>query len=246
MLIEENDKLRFGAKSALFAQDSDSEQIAYSQSSMSICAEIEPAQKSSDVASKASFAIPSIKVCGVTDPEIAAFAAQNGADYIGMILTPGFRRSVTLALAKQIADAARENGSIPVGVFVSAQLSDIESTCHDLSIELVQAYQFSSVFPKHLKRIFINESDATFRTDCDFLLMESGKPGSGEKMDENNFSFPLVKPWFIAGGLNPENVKATILRYRPDGVDVSSGVEKEGLKDRELILEFIKEVKGCE
>jgi hypothetical protein len=52
-------KLQFGAKSALFAQDSDSAHIAYSQSSMSICAETEPAQKSSDLASKASSAIPS-------------------------------------------------------------------------------------------------------------------------------------------------------------------------------------------
>ena len=52
-------KLQFGAKSALFAQDPDSAQIAYSQSSMSICAETGPAQKSSNLASKASFAIPS-------------------------------------------------------------------------------------------------------------------------------------------------------------------------------------------
>jgi hypothetical protein len=52
-------KLQFGAKSALFAEDSVSAHIAYSQSSMSICAETEPAQKSSDLTSKASFAIPS-------------------------------------------------------------------------------------------------------------------------------------------------------------------------------------------
>ena len=52
-------KLRFGAKSALFGQDPDSAQIAYSRSSMSICAETGPAQKSSNLASKASFAIPS-------------------------------------------------------------------------------------------------------------------------------------------------------------------------------------------
>jgi hypothetical protein len=52
-------KLQFGAKSALFAQDSDSAQIAHSQSSLSMCAETEPAQKSSALTSKASFAIPS-------------------------------------------------------------------------------------------------------------------------------------------------------------------------------------------
>src|ERR1043165_1069156 len=53
-------RLQFGAKSAFFARDSDSAQIAYSHSSMSICAETEPAQKSSDLASKASFATPSV------------------------------------------------------------------------------------------------------------------------------------------------------------------------------------------
>jgi UDP-glucose-4-epimerase GalE len=63
-------KLELGATSVLFAQDSDSAQIAYSQSSLSICAETEPAQKSSDLTSKASFAIPSVLVTG-------------GAGYIG-------------------------------------------------------------------------------------------------------------------------------------------------------------------
>jgi phosphoribosylanthranilate isomerase len=187
-----------------------------------------------------------IKICGVRDPEIATFAAQNGAGFIGMILTPGFRRSVTLDLAQKIAEAARENHAVPVGVFVSAKPLEIESTCQFLGIELVQAYQFSSPFPEHLKRIFINEPDAKLRPDCDFLLMESGTPGEGEKIDANNFLPPSIKPWFIAGGLNPENVKETILSYHPSGVDVSSGVEKDGMKSRERILQFIEQVKSCE
>jgi phosphoribosylanthranilate isomerase len=186
-----------------------------------------------------------IKICGVKDPEIAAFAAQNGAHYIGMILTPGFRRSVTLARAQKIARVARDNGAVPVGVFVSANSLIIESSCRYLGIELVQAYQLFSGFPEHLKRIFINEPEACLRPDRDFLLMESKKAGSGEQIDAGSFSPPLIKPWFIAGGLNPENVKETILRYRPDGVDVSSGIEKDGTKNRELILQFIAEVKSA-
>jgi phosphoribosylanthranilate isomerase len=55
-----------------------------------------------------------------------------------------------------------------------------------------------------------------------------------------------IKPWFIAGGLTPENVKETILRMQPDGVDVSSGIETNGVKDRTRILKFIEEVKSCE
>ena len=58
-IIEGNAKLRFGSKSALFGQDPDSAQVAYSNPSMSTCAETGPAQKSSNLASKASFAIPS-------------------------------------------------------------------------------------------------------------------------------------------------------------------------------------------
>ncbi len=185
-----------------------------------------------------------IKICGVRDPEIAAFAAQNGTHYIGMILTPGFRRSVTLARARKIAEAARKNGATPVGVFVAANSLIIESSCHYLGIDLVQAYQLSSEFPEHLKRIFINEPEASLRPDLDFLLMESKKAGSGERIDESSFSPPLTKPWFIAGGLNPENVKEIIMRYRPDGVDVSSGVEKDGTKNRELILQFIEGAKN--
>ncbi len=183
-----------------------------------------------------------IKICGVKDPEIAAFAAQNGAHYIGMVLTPGFRRSVTLARAKKIVEAAQSHGAIPVGVFVAADSLIIESSCHYLGIELVQAYQLSSEFPEHLKRIFINEPEACLRPNCDFLLMESSKPGNGEKIVPSSFLPPLIKPWFIAGGLSPENVKEIIMRYRPDGVDVSSGVEKNGAKNRELIVQFIEGV----
>jgi phosphoribosylanthranilate isomerase len=187
-----------------------------------------------------------IKICGVRDPKIATFAAQNGADFIGMILTPGFRRSVTLARARKISEAARENGAIPVGIFVSATALEIESACHYLGIDLVQAYRLSSQFPGHLNRIFIDDPEATLRPNCDFLLMERGEPGSGKKSEANIFSPPSIKPWFIAGGLNPENVKETILRYGPNGVDVSSGVEKNGIKSRALILQFIEQVKSCE
>jgi len=70
--FEEIAKLQFGAKSALFVQDPDSAQIAYPKSSMSICAETGPAQKSSNLASKASFAIPSFEYLFYIDCEFVA------------------------------------------------------------------------------------------------------------------------------------------------------------------------------
>lgn len=185
-----------------------------------------------------------IKMCGFKDPETAAFAAKAGANLIGMILTAGFKRSVTLDQAKKIVEAAKKNGARPVGVFVSELPEKIIAVCHFLGIETVQAYNLSDPLPERFKRIYINEPNIELRPHTDFLLMETEKPGMGAILDFDHFTPPLVQPWLIAGGLTPQNVREAVLRFQPDGVDVSSGVEKEGVKDRELILEFIRKARA--
>ncbi len=187
-----------------------------------------------------------IKICGIQDVGAAAFAAKEGADFIGIILTPGFRRSVPLEEAKKIAEAARENGAKPVGVFVSEPTSKIASACQFLGIEIVQAYDLSEPLPQQLKRIYINEPNVELRRHFDLLLMETEKPGTGAQLDFDSFIPPQVQPWLIAGGLTPDNVKTAILRFRPNGVDVSSGVEKQGRKSQELIFKLIHEVRNYE
>jgi phosphoribosylanthranilate isomerase len=172
-----------------------------------------------------------IKICGVKDPEIAAFAAKAGAHFIGMVLTSGFRRSISVPLAQEIALAAREQGAVPVAIFVAATSTEIEAVCDQTGIDCVQTYHFAAPLP--FKQFYVNVPSAILRPG-DFLIMEgSTTPAS-------------IKPWFIAGGLTPENVKETILRMQPDGVDVSSGIETNGVKDRTRILKFIEEVKSCE
>ena len=183
-----------------------------------------------------------IKICGVIDPKTALFAAQNGANFIGMVLTPGYRRSVTRPQAQKIVKAAKSGGAEPVAVFVGATAEEIELTCHQLGIQLVQAYQLDGELPSHLKRFFINESAA----EGHFSLMESENPGCGEMIDVKTLTPSPKKPWFLAGGLHPQNVKEVIQLYRPDGVDVSSGVEHKSRKNCALILQFISEVKSCE
>jgi phosphoribosylanthranilate isomerase len=184
-----------------------------------------------------------IKICGVQDPDIASFAAKNGADFIGFIMTPGFRRSVSIDQAKKIAQATRENGAEAVAVFINAPSEEIEMLCRLACIDCVQAYHITTPLALDLKRFYINTPDMPLRPEKDFLLMESSKPGLGEKIDMNAFTPPTKRPWFIAGGLTPENVKDTIDRLRPDGVDVSSGIEENGSKSCALILKFIEEVK---
>ncbi len=187
-----------------------------------------------------------IKICGLQSPEIAAFAAKEGADFVGMILTKGFRRSVALEQAKKIIDAVKDNGATPVGVFVAEPVTKISAVSDLLGIQMVQAYDLSDPLPEHLRRIYINEPKVALRPHCDLLLMETEQPGTGAMLDFENFTPPQAHPWLIAGGLTPDNVKQAIFRFRPSGVDVSSGVEKEGTKNRELILKFINEARSCE
>lgn len=187
-----------------------------------------------------------IKICGVKDPDIAAFASQNGAHFIGLIMSPGFSRSVTLRQAQAIVQATKEGGGEPVAVFVKASTNEIESTCDQLGIQFVQAYDSTLPLIDHLNYLYVNDPRAILRPGKDFLLMESHRPGKGEKIDRVHFSPPCQRPWLIAGGLTPENVKDVILQTRPDGVDVSSGVEEKGMKSPLLILNFIKQVKDAE
>jgi phosphoribosylanthranilate isomerase len=187
-----------------------------------------------------------IKICGIQDPEMAAFAAKNGADLIGFVLSHGFRRSVKMAAAKEIVKATLESGAIPVALFDGAKSDEIKSICQTLGVTLVQAYHLDAKLSNALRQIYINQTEAPIRPGLDFLLMESLQPGHGVRIDLDTFEPPKIRPWFIAGGLTPQNVKETIQKLSPDGVDVSSGVEQNGVKSRELILKFIEQVRSCE
>ena len=82
---------------------------------------------------------------------------------------------------------------------------------------------------------------AGVQTRADFLLLDSGM-GSGETFDWSTIP-QIEKPFFLAGGLNPENVKEAVRSFHPYAVDVSSGVETDGRKDEEKIREFIRRVR---
>lgn len=184
-----------------------------------------------------------IKICGVRDPETAFFGALSGADFIGMVLTPGFARSVNVSMAKQIVEATVKGGAEPVALFVNETPNEVETICDELKVDRVQFYPpLTSLNPK-LKRFYVNEQAAHLRENQDYLLVESTTPGRGVKVDPAKVPV-CTKDFFLAGGLNPSNVQEMIGIFRPIGVDVSSGVEKDGVKRRDLILEFIEQVRS--
>ena len=82
----------------------------------------------------------------------------------------------------------------------------------------------------------------------DILILERDKElgGTGETFDWSLLEGWTKRPYFLAGGLNPENIPEAIQRIHPWGIDLSSAVETDGKKDREKILQAVKTVRNFE
>ena len=204
-----------------------------------------------------------IKICGINDPTMAYEAVQRGAHYIGIVTFSKSPRYVELNTAKRIAEATQQAGGIPVALFVDADAATMQSFCHACDIDTVQLHGSLARTTHHLlansiKRIYAvpvhpngkieyDPGYSHLKPDRDLLLFDSFYPGSGTAFSKDNFQGTSDFPYFIAGGLSPENVRDAIQLTAPQGVDVSSGVERTlGIKDMTLIENFIQAIQSCE
>lgn len=194
-----------------------------------------------------------VKICGLMRPQDADAVNAAKADFAGFILSAGFRRSIDRALASQIS--ARLNPSVkPVGVFVDEPLDFIISFAKTGVIEVVQLHgrendayiaQLRELLPETtIVKAFKAQEDDTDRINAcaaDLVLLDSGQ-GTGETFDWA-YAVGIERPYMLAGGLGPGNVSRAVMRLDPYAVDMSSGVETNGQKDPEKIMEAVKGAK---
>lgn len=193
-----------------------------------------------------------IKICGITHPDDAHTAVYHGADWIGMIFCQKSKRLVSLSTAREITQVATQHGAKPVAVFVEQNGDEIMEICEATGIRTVQLHgdvskQAIDQLLPHFEVIDVCRVGHTklSTTTAKWILCDSAEGGSGKTFDWDRFQPPRSSHWILAGGLNPVNVAEAVKRLRPDGIDVSSGVEKPGTvrKDPLLIQQFIKAIK---
>lgn len=194
-----------------------------------------------------------IKLCGMMRPADVIAAEEQGADYIGFVLTAGFRRSLTLDAFRELESFTLNGSAKKVGVFVNEPIENIAGLYAD-RLDLIQLHgsedgeyirSLREQTGKPIVKAFTVRSEADIKaageSTADLVLLDSGT-GTGKTFDHSLIK-SIERPFFLAGGLNSENVGAAVKALRPFAVDASSGIETDGIKDKNKMAAFVSAVR---
>ena len=199
-----------------------------------------------------------IKICGLSRPEDIMIVNEALPDYIGFVFARS-RRQITDETARQLKD--KLHASIPAaGVFVNEKPERIIRLCREGIIDIIQLHGdeeegYLQILRDRLEHPIIKavrvkdsrdiERAASF--PCDYLLLDAYREncygGCGEAFDWNMIG-KVNKPYFLAGGIDAGNVGDAISRAQPYAIDVSSGVETNGFKDADKVIDIIQKVRS--
>jgi phosphoribosylanthranilate isomerase len=196
-----------------------------------------------------------IKICGICDLEGARTAAEAGADMIGFHFCDSDRR-VSPDDARAILDELPVRPKV-VGVFIDEQVAEVRRICEHLDLDFVQLHGseqpgFMAGRPV-IKVLKVKDGGVVGADDWpDPIMLDSWsadqRGGTGRTWDwEIARGLLESRSVFIAGGLEPGNVGKVVRRFKPYGVDVSSGVEaRVRVKDPDKVRAFIRAVRLAE
>ena len=212
-----------------------------------------------------------VKICGIREKSHALTAVEAGSNFIGLVFAPS-RRRVTLTEAGEIVSAIKKSSETTavVGVFVNMPAAEVNGIADSCNLDWVQlsgdeTWEYCRQITKPLiKAVRIRQEQCPEQIGADlaagakalsrqshtYLLdsqVEGKYGGTGTTFDwglarQAAEQFPVI----IAGGLTSENVTEVIEIVTPWGVDVSSGVETEGVKDIAKIRAFIEAVRRAD
>lgn len=199
-----------------------------------------------------------LKLCGMRRRQDIEYVNEYRPDYVGFILSDGFRRSVDLDSFCGLAGCL-DDGIRRVGVFVNEPLENVLKFC-DKGLDAVQLHGDED--EEYVKRLRSNISDGCEiwkavrvkstsdiekwnGSGVDRLLLDAfvkgAVGGTGKVADWSLITAARIdKPFFLAGGINAGNFIEAATVLKPYGIDLSGGIETDGVKDRGKIAEIVR------
>jgi phosphoribosylanthranilate isomerase len=206
-----------------------------------------------------------VKICGITRPDQGKAIASLGANALGFICVSASPRYVTsgqiLAVREQLPNNVER-----IGVFANSTIAEIKQIVAEADLTGVQLHgdespdfcaQLRQVLPKVeiIKALRVKNAQALEEVDIytsyvNTLLLDAYHPqqlgGTGKTLDWDTLQeFSPKCSWLLAGGLTPENVLNALSQVKPNGIDLSSGVESSpGDKDLSKVSQLFEQLKA--
>lgn len=194
-----------------------------------------------------------IKLCGLSRPADIKIVNSLCPEYIGFVFYEKSSRYVTPEKAVELKNLLSDRIKA-VGVFVDEPLEKVVDLLDLGIIDIAQLHgNENDEYIKRLRELSKRPVIKAFRIKskedikkaegslADFILLDSGQ-GSGEAFDWELLR-DIKRDYFLAGGLDPYNVKDALRILHPYAVDVSSGIEKDHIKDESLMAAFVSAVR---
>jgi len=197
-----------------------------------------------------------VKICGLKEQQHVRAAVEAGADAIGFVFAPS-KRQISIEQAHQLAKYVPK-GVLKIGVFVNPSVEELRAAVEGVPLDYVQYHgEETPEFIRQqgypaIKALSVRDEEdvrAAANYNVDYYLFDAPgtdfKGGSGHTFDWTLLEMAGIprEKLILAGGLNTENIAVAVTLVSPYMVDVSSGVETDGIKDEAKINAFIQAVK---
>ena len=205
--------------------------------------------------------MPKVKMCGISKVETIPAIIDAKPDYMGLVFAPS-KRQVTVEQAKILVEelhkqyAVRYNSETikTVGVFVNETIENLLKIAEEVKLDVIQLHgdedeSFIQILKEQSnvevwKAVQVRsaaDAEKWIDSSADMLLFDAyhkdERGGTGEVFDWSSLD-EFERPFMLAGGIDSTNVARAIRTVRPYGIDISSGIETEGVKDNEKIKAF--------
>lgn len=188
-----------------------------------------------------------VKICGITNAEDALFCAEQGADFLGFIFV---RESPRYIEPERALKAAAGAAAVQrVGVFRDASIQEINRVAEIARLDVVQLHgsetdELIEKIELPVIKAFHVRDGLTVQTAAEWVMFDSGG-GTGRVFDWKLIDGYRGKPFFLAGGITPDNVSEAIRIVKPDAIDVASGVERApGVKDHAKVKALFERIRA--